>query len=79
MGRPVILQDTGFSEFLPCGEGLIAFKTPSEAMAAIRRVDRDLASHCRTARVIAEECFDAGRVLTDLLDRSFAEVAATPA
>src|SRR5918992_5494959 len=27
-GRPVIVQDTGFSELIPCGEGLLAFRTP---------------------------------------------------
>jgi hypothetical protein len=70
-GRPVVLQDTGFSDSLPVGKGLIAFCTPEEAVAAIRRIDEDYASHCREARLVAEECFDSRRVLTDMLDCCF--------
>jgi hypothetical protein len=69
-GRPVIVQDTGFSEFLPCGEGLLAYRSPDEAVAAIRHLHDDYDVHCRTARAVAEEYFDARRVLTDLLERS---------
>jgi hypothetical protein len=69
-GRPVIVQDTGFSEFLPCGEGLLAYRTPHEAVVAIRRFDSNYGAHCRAARAVAEEYFDARRVLTDLLERS---------
>ena len=70
-GRPVIVQDTGFSKFLPCGEGLLAYSTPDEAVAAIRRLqDKDYDAHCWAARALAEEYFDARRVLNDLLERS---------
>ena len=69
--RPVVLQDTGFSDSLPVGKGLMAFCTPEEAVAAIRRIDEDYASHCRAARAVAEECFDARRVLTDMLEGCF--------
>jgi hypothetical protein len=71
MGRPVIVQDTGFSDFLPTGEGLLAFRTPEEAVAAIRRLDEDYAGHCRAARAVVEEYFDARRVLSNLLEESF--------
>src|SRR2546422_192416 len=30
-GRPVVAQETGFSRFLPTGEGLFAFDTPDDA------------------------------------------------
>ncbi|MBA3342914.1 MAG: hypothetical protein H0T48_13920, partial [Gemmatimonadaceae bacterium] len=30
-GRPVVTQDTGFSEWMPVGEGLMAFRDPEEA------------------------------------------------
>ncbi len=70
LGRPVVLQDTGFSAFLPCGMGLLAFRTPAEAVAAIQKLHDDYESHCRTARTIAEEFFDAHQVLTDLLEKS---------
>src|SRR5581483_5534213 len=70
LGRPAVVQDTGFCDFLPCGAGLLAFRNHNEAVAAIRRLNDDYESHCRAARAVAEEFFDARRVLNDLLARS---------
>src|SRR6185503_21078804 len=67
-GRPVITQDTGFSELLPTGEGLLAFSTPDEALAAIEEVRRDPERHGRAAREIVEAEFDARDVLPRLLE-----------
>ena len=69
-GRPAVVQDTGFSDFLPCGEGLMAWRNAAEAMAGIRRVVADAEKHGRAARKIVEEYFDAKRVLTELLTAS---------
>jgi hypothetical protein len=69
-GRPVVIEDTGFSDFLPTGRGLLSYRTPAEALARIREVQDDYHGHCRAARALVEEYFDAGRVLTDLLSRS---------
>ncbi len=69
-GRPVVVQDTGFSDFLPSGAGLLAYRTPDKAVAAIRHLKRDYEAHCWAARAVAKEFFDARRVLTDLLQRS---------
>ena len=71
-GRPVVLQDTGFSNFLPCGQGLLAYRNRDEAITAIKRVRDEHDAHCRTARTLAEEFFDSRRVLTQLLERSLA-------
>jgi len=68
-GRPVVAQETGFSRFLPTGEGLFAFETTDEARVGIDAVVRDYARHSRTARAIAEEYFDASSVLPQLLER----------
>jgi glycosyltransferase involved in cell wall biosynthesis len=68
-GRPVVLQDTGFSDNLPCGEGLLAFRNPAEAAAAMAKVADDYERHCRAARRVAEEHFGSDRVLSDLLGR----------
>jgi hypothetical protein len=70
MGRPVVLQDTGFSAFLPCGAGLLAYHTKAEALAAIRHLATDYEAHCQAARAVAEEYFDARRVLSDMLEKS---------
>lgn len=69
-GRPVIVQDTGFSKLLPCGEGLLAYRTLDEAVLGIRRIRDGYKAHCWAARIIAEEYFDARRVLTEILERS---------
>ncbi len=69
-GRPAVVQDTGFSRFLPCGQGLLGFRSPAEARAAIRTLAGDLERHARAARAIVEEHFDATRVLTALLESS---------
>ena len=69
-GKPVIAQDTGFSDILPTGEGLFAFTTTDEALAAIEAINGDYRRHCEAARSIAEEYFEArsvaGRLLADL-------------
>lgn len=68
-GRPAVVQNTGFSHWLPTGQGLIAWSTPEEAWEAIREVECDYARHARAARQIALEHFDASRVLGSLLSR----------
>jgi hypothetical protein len=66
-GKPAIVQDTGFSESLPCGQGLLAFNTPRDAVEAVEAVNRDYERHCKAARQIAEAFFDSDIVLTALL------------
>src|SRR4029077_13604022 len=51
-GRPVLAQDTGFSAYLPCAEGLFSFSTSDEALAAIESINRDYPRHARAARSI---------------------------
>ncbi len=69
-GRPVITQQTGFTRFYGGKEGLLAFSTVEEAVAAVQTVGADYAMHCRAAAEIARECFEAETVLRSLLDRA---------
>jgi hypothetical protein len=69
-GRPVVAQDTGFSDFIDAGSGVVPFNTPEEALAGIEEVNSRYEFHCRAARAIAEEYFDAGRVLPALIERT---------
>ncbi len=69
-GRPAVVQDTGFSEFLPTGKGLLAYRTPAEPVEMLHRVREDYEGHCRAARAVAEDYFDARRVLADVLERA---------
>ena len=66
-GRPVVLQDTGFSRWLPVGEGLLAFDDLAGAEAALAAVEADYGRHSRAARELAESAFAAERVLTGML------------
>jgi hypothetical protein len=66
-GRPVITQDTGFGNILPTGEGLFAFSTDAEALAAIEAVANDYERQSQAARRIAREFFDAERILGAML------------
>jgi hypothetical protein len=67
-GRPVVTQDTGFGTVLPTGEGLFAFSTSDEALAALETIESDYGRHSRAARAIAEEYFRAETVLQRLLE-----------
>jgi hypothetical protein len=69
-GRPVVVQETGFSDWLAAGEGVLAFGSPEEAAAAVAEVGRRYELHCRQARAIAEEFFDARRVLARLVEQA---------
>jgi len=68
-GRPVVAQDTGFAELLPVGEGLLQFSTLDEAASAVDEVNAEPKRHGRAARSLAEEIFDARKVLPRLLER----------
>jgi hypothetical protein len=70
-GRPAIVQDTGFSRHIPCGEGLWAFDDVEMAASALDQVERDYQRQCRAAREIAAEYFDSSKVLNSLLERAF--------
>ena len=49
-GKPVVAQDTGFSNVLPIGEGLFAFTTVEEAVAAVEAINADYPRHAKAAR-----------------------------
>jgi hypothetical protein len=68
-GLPVVVQDTGFSEFIPTGEGLFAFSNLDEAAHGIETVEKNYARHQRAARELARTQFASDVVLKDLLRR----------
>ena len=69
-GRPVVLEDAGFTDWLPVGLGALAFRTADEAVSAIHDVEADYARHCAAARELAGEYFGAEKVLGALLEAS---------
>jgi len=66
-GRPVLAQDTGFTERLPTGQGLLAFRDMREAQAGVAEIDGNYEKHRRAARQLAEAFFDSRKCLTALL------------
>ena len=66
-GRPVVMQETGFSRHLPCGRGLFAVRTVNEAAAAINEINSDYERHAKWARDIALEYLVAEKVLGKFL------------
>jgi hypothetical protein len=67
--RPVVVQDTGFSEIIPTGEGILAFTGLESAAAAIAEVEADYSRHQKAAREAARRHFAHDVVLGDLLAR----------
>jgi len=69
-GKPVVVQDTGPSAFLPSGEGMFRFNTALQAAQAFDAINGDYESHCRAARRLAETHFDAKQVVATILNRT---------
>jgi hypothetical protein len=74
-GKPAVVQYTGPSRYLPDAEGLFRFRTMDEAARALVLVESDYERHCRSARALAEDHFDARRVVGRVLDHALAEPA----
>jgi hypothetical protein len=70
LGVPAVVQDTGFSRFLPTGSGLFAFDTAEGACEGIARLAAEPERHAAAARAVAEECFDSDKVLTRLIEQA---------
>jgi hypothetical protein len=67
-GRPVVTQETGFSNILPTGSGLFAFRTMEEIVDAIESINANYNEHSRGATRVAQECFSYDVVLPKMLD-----------
>src|SRR5207249_7856461 len=62
LGKPVVVQDTGWSQYYPTGAGLFAFDTPDEALVALETANDDYRRQCEAARSGAESAFAADKV-----------------
>lgn len=69
-GRPVLVQETGFSDWLSTESGVIAFNNPDEALTGIEQIAQNHAEHCEAARAVAEKYFDSHKVLNSLIERA---------
>ncbi len=69
-GKPVLVQETGFSRTIPVGEGLLSFRCLDEAVSGAQSIARDYRKHARAARALAERFFDADTVVRQVIDRA---------
>ena len=69
-GRPVITQETGFSNHLPVGEGLFAFTTMDEILDAVEIINADHERHSQAALEIARDYFSHDVVLPKMLSEA---------
>jgi hypothetical protein len=67
-GKPVVVQHTGPSCYLPDGDGMFRYRTTVEAARALKAVNEDYERHSRLARRLAEEQFDARAVVRGMLE-----------
>lgn len=67
LGRPVLMEETGFSDHYPTGTGLLTFRNMDEAVALVQEVDGNYAHHSRAAREFAEEYLDSSRCLERMI------------
>jgi hypothetical protein len=70
-GKPAVVQHTGESRFLPDSEGLFRFRDLEEAARCLEMAAEDYDHHCRLARALEEEHFDARKVVSRLMEKVF--------
>lgn len=69
-GRPVVIQETGFTKTYGGKAGLLSFQSLGEIVDAVKAINADYAKHSRAARTVAREFFEAEKVLRSILDRA---------
>jgi len=68
--KPAVVQHTGSSRILPEAAGMFRFRNLREAARCLEQVAADYERQCRLARALAEEHFDARKVVGRLLERA---------
>lgn len=71
-GRPAVVQHTGPNPILPDARGLFRFCDIEQAAKHLRTASEDYEQHCREARALAEEYFDAPKVVGDVVSAAMA-------
>jgi hypothetical protein len=78
-GRPAVVQDTGWSRFVPSGAGLFAFDTIEQSVDALDRVASDPTNQRTLAYDVAREYVAPDRVLPPMIDAIYATDRSTAA
>ena len=69
-GKPVLVEETGMSDWLPTGRGLLTFSDGEGALGGIEAINDDYAGQASAARRVAEVNFASDVVLTRLLEEA---------
>jgi hypothetical protein len=67
-GKPVLIEDTGFSDWLPVGKGVVTYRNLDEAVAGVEQINREYRLHCHAARELAENIFSTTTALPQFLN-----------
>jgi hypothetical protein len=67
-GRPVVVQDTGWTGIIQSEAGALGFETVEEATEAVGEVMGDWYRHSEAAKGVASDYFDSSKVLNALLE-----------
>jgi hypothetical protein len=73
-GKPVLAQETGWTLKYPAGTGLVPFRSLEEAEEGARSIAGNYAHHARAARALAQDYFDANRVLSRIVAKLGASI-----
>ena len=68
LGVPAVVEETGFSRYLPTGEGLFSFTDRDSALAGVDAIRSAPTFHAEAAAELARSHFEAKTVLAKLLD-----------
>lgn len=75
-GRPVLAENTGFSDHIEAGRGLLSFSTLEEAVSCVDTILTRYSYHQRVCRDIAHSYFSSDIVLPRMIDLSFSRQTA---
>ncbi len=69
LGRPVVLQDTGWKHAVDFSKGMVPFQEVEDCATAIRDIEADYERHSKAARELAETLFSSKGTLAPMLSR----------
>jgi hypothetical protein len=67
LGRPVLLEETGWSKWLPEGKGAVSFRSAEQAVEKAREIEGNYKSHACAAEKLAEDYLDTRRSIPQAL------------
>ena len=69
LGRPVVFQDTGWTEAMAPADGMLIFHDVDDCARAISSIEDDYDTHSRAAQSLADTIFSPQQVLRPLLEK----------